>query len=286
MKLDPKSLVKRSLANAGLELVRKRPMPPPFIPHIEHYELHYRGGECPAEFDFWLSNRSAEQWYKEWFWEAKRPTWELDEMGWLLEAGDRVLEVGCHHGFLTMMLLHVIGENGFVLGVDANPENAQIASSQLALNQVGCRGKVLFSAVADRRGTQNFAWRTNSHAVQVDEDVFTYPVETVTADDLDAEYGSFNVLKVDVEGFEVSVLRGAEGLLARRPKLILEFHPHFMKKYGYGDSLADVFHLIDFDQYEGTLTYFERWGEPETFSIENVPTDNVSYAFLKPKSDK
>jgi FkbM family methyltransferase len=278
-----KHAIKSGLRRAGFSLERARPATRAFIPYIERYELSYRGGTEPARFDFWLANRSAELWYKEWFYAAERPTWELDEFGWLVEPGDRILEIGCHHGFLTMMLAHRVGPGGFILGLDANPENALIAQAQTAMNSCADRCRILFAAAAKQPGPLEFSWRTNSHAVVGASTDATYPVIATTGDALDVEFGPFNVLKVDVEGFEVSVLEGCQHLLARRPKLILELHPHFMRDYGYGDTLEDIFRQIGVAEYEGTLTRFKEWGRPQKFSPEAVPNDTVSYLCLQPK---
>ncbi len=226
------------------------------MPYIENYVLKSRGSQELCIFDFWLANRSAEQWYKEWFYAAGNPTWELDEFNSLINPGDRILELGSHHGFLTMMLAHKVKPTGFILSIDANPENTLICQAQIALNQLTNICKALPAAATDKPGPMQFAWRTNSHAIvgsSSPESEASYTVEGVTGDDLDREYGPFNVLKVDVEGFEVSVLRGCKELLARRPKLIVELHPTFMKEYGYDDTLDDVYKLLGIEGYEGTM---------------------------------
>jgi len=275
-----KYFIKSTLQKLGYKIVPAF-SPPPFIPYIEHYELEYRGNNKPASFDLWLFNRDAEQWYKEWLYAADRPTWELDEFGWLISPGDRILEIGCHHGFLTMMLSHCIGPDGFILALDANPENVLVTQAQITLNGLNKRCKALLRAGSNKPGNLTFEWRTNSHVVSASSDKPTYTVPAVTGDMLNDEFGPFNVIKIDVEGYEVEVLQGCIKLLQSHPKLILELHPHFMRDYGYNHDINEVFKLIDIDTYKGTLTRFKNWGHPSPFKISDVPIDTVSYLFLK-----
>ena len=281
-----KEAIRGAFDRIGLEVTRKRVPPRPFIPYIESYDLKYRGAVDPCRFRFWLASTAGEQWYKEWFHAASNPTWELDEYAQMVKSGDRVLEIGCHHGFLTMMLAHLTGPSGFILALDANPENVVIAQAQMSLNGIGDHCKVLFAAGAERAGEIEFAWRTNSHAITdkkgASGETATYIAPTVTGDDLAKQYGPFDVLKVDVEGFEASVLRGCREILSRRPKLILELHPHFMESFGYRTSLADVFELIAASEYEGTLVVRPDFHKPIPFDPERVPANEVSNVHLRP----
>jgi len=64
-------------------------------------------------------------------------------------------------------------------------------------------------------------------------------------DDLCTELGfAPDLVKIDVEGFELAVLAGARGLLARhRPCLFLEVHPARLRELG--GSLAEVVRLLE-----------------------------------------
>jgi FkbM family methyltransferase len=279
-----KGAVKNGLSRLGYELVPKK-VQKPFVPYVEPYSLSYRGAQFPCQFKFWIYNHSAEQWYKEWFYAAANPTWELDELAWLMSRGDKVLEIGCHHGFLTMMLAHIIGPEGFILALDANPENALVTQAQIALNGLADRCICLPCAVADEAKTMRFAWRTNSHAVKNDLEASSasYEVPAVTGDEMDSKYGPFNVLKIDVEGFEASVLRGCRKLLERRPKLLLELHPQFMTEYGYGDDVESVLETLDLMDYEGTVVERPHFDKSIPFSRQGVSRLEVSNLHLKVK---
>jgi FkbM family methyltransferase len=274
-----RQLVRSSLERLGLDVRRVHAPESPFIPYIEHYSLRYAGAEAPCEFDFWIANKSTQQWYKEWLYAMPNPTWELDEMSWLVKPGDRVLDIGCHHGFLSMMLAHRIGPSGSLFALDANPENAMIAGSQFALNKLpNCSAHHL--ACGDKTETLTMEWRTNSHVVTQPSDAPSYEVACVTADELDSRHGPFNVIKIDVEGYEVAVLRGCQNILRRRPKLILEVHPNFMPRYGVG--VDDIWPLIGY-RHRGTTITAPDFHIKQPFNEAHVSESAVSYLFLEPR---
>jgi SAM-dependent methyltransferase len=84
----------------------------------------------------------------------------------LVVPGDRVLEVGCHQGFYLPFLSKLVGPNGFVLGVDINPENVMIAQAQLVLNGLTGHCEVLHRAAsASAEGNLRYSDSTNSMVV-------------------------------------------------------------------------------------------------------------------------
>jgi FkbM family methyltransferase len=83
------------------------------------------------------------------------------------------------------------------------------------------------------------------------QDSVEIPVST-----LDIELESekrIDLLKIDVEGFEMKVLEGAKEVIqSRRPRILLELHPGYIKNYG-----SDVASVIDFLEARGyKITYY------------------------------
>ena len=76
---------------------------------------------------------------------------------------------------------------------------------------------------------------------------------------------------MDVEGYELEVLKGCSRLLSRAPKLALELHIDDLRESG--QTLTDIFKLIDIERYVGemvlrpqdfiTLHVFNRFAIPE-----------------------
>ncbi len=60
-----------------------------------------------------------------------------------------------------------------------------------------------------------------------------YTVETITLDELTADFQSLDFIKIDVEGNELSVLQGASGLISRhQPTIVVELLRKWMLPFG------------------------------------------------------
>ena len=160
---------------------------------------------------------------------------QLAERG-ALRAGARVFEVGAHQGVVAMILGTIVGAEGRVIALEATPHNASVARRNVERN--GLRQvAIIHAAGADSPGELHFSPRMNGHVAAPDEAAVA--VRAMTVDELTAEYGAPNVLFVDVEGYELHVLRGARSTLENhRPDLFVEVHMgEGLERFGDADDL-------------------------------------------------
>jgi FkbM family methyltransferase len=125
---------------------------------------------------------------------------------------------------------------GHVVAVEATPHNAELARRNAALNGLA-QIDVVHAAGADLPGLLHFSPRMNGHVAADGE--ASVAVRAITIDELTAEHGVPQVLFVDVEGYELHVLRGAQQTLARhRPDLFVEVHMgQGLDRFGNADDL-------------------------------------------------
>lgn len=171
---------------------------------------------------------------------------ELPEIALLkqhgLRPGARVFDIGAHQCVVALMLAKTVGPQGFVLAVEASPENCQAGEQNRKLNGIeNCR--VLHAAGAAQSGTLTFNRGTNG---QVDDGTGEWgrmEVEAYSVDDLAARFGVPDVLFIDVEGFECELLRGAQKTLAAKPNCFVEVHVNAgLEKFGGSvDQLLGLF---------------------------------------------
>src|SRR5271165_6838191 len=133
-----RSAVHRVLRRAGYE-VRRVPHSSRAYPFVSQVKL------AGVEFSFWVKDAEAEQWYSP---EEHGKFVENQLLADLVAPGNRVLDVGCHQGFYLAFLSKLVGPNGFVLGVDINPENVMIAQAQIVLNSLTGNCEVLNRAAS------------------------------------------------------------------------------------------------------------------------------------------
>lgn len=150
-----------------------------------------------------------------------------------LRPGDVVLDVGANIGFLTVLAARLVGPGGRVVAFEPVPVNARLVRRNAALNRQA-QVEVVQAAVGDRSGraTLVLARHAGGAALAGADRPFDACGElTVDLVDLDGWLaanaarlpGPVRLLKVDVEGAEPAVLRGASGLLTgARPLVLLE----------------------------------------------------------------
>ena len=167
-----------------------------------------------------------------------RGQYEQDEIQFVrgvLKPGDCALDVGAHIGFFTMQMAAVVGSEGLVCAFEPLDTNADLLEQSIAENRFSGRVRFQRAAVGAAPGvaTLTFPAETlNSGGAYLLRDG-TAPlagnrkkdVPVVALDALDLRR-PVRFVKMDVEGAEPQVLRGAAGLLQRdRPLILSELHP-------------------------------------------------------------
>ena len=174
---------------------------------------------------------------------------ELNEIALLkqqgLRPGAKVFNVGAHQGVFALMMAKIVGSGGMVVAVEANWHNASVARENRDLNDAP--QLVIVEAAAGRKsGTLLFSEELNGH---VELGSGRWPVPCVSIDDLRLRYGAPDVLYMDVEGFEVEVLKGAANTLKHRPDCFVEVHVDCgLQTYGSSaESVVSFFRTANYN---------------------------------------
>ena len=167
--------------------------------------------------------------------------WELrmyERFKTALRPGMTVLDVGASFGLYSLAAAHRVGASGRVVAFEPARRSASALRLHLEWNGGGERVEVVEAAVAASTGAARFWEQEVSFVASLseasarrEEGSFATPVQqrrvpVVTLDDFCATRTiEPDVVKIDVEGAESSVLRGAREILGRRHAvLFLEVH--------------------------------------------------------------
>jgi FkbM family methyltransferase len=224
-------------------------------------------------FDFWIGDPAGRDWYDL---QCTDPAWpELkflkDNM---IQPGDVILECGAHHGCSAIVLSHWVGDQGKVIAFEPLPANAEIIRKNLEMNgieNVTLEAKAV-GATSGKKVRINQA--SNSSVTAFDQGI---EVELTCLDEY--EHANPTFLKLDVEGFEAEVLRGAQRILRNRPKLAIEVHTEELPKYG--TSVQGVLSLIDLQSYEWWIQWDDD-RDPEPYS-PTIPITRRVHLFGIPR---
>jgi FkbM family methyltransferase len=184
-----------------------------------------------------ITDAMGQGWYDQ-DWPQPAEIGVLCERGHLGE-GALVFDVGAHQGVVAMMLGDLVGAAGRVVAVEATSYNAEVAWRNIALNDLA-QVKVVHAAGADVPGVLRFSPRMNGHVAASEE--ASVEVRALTVDELTTEYGAPQVLFVDVEGYELHVLRGARRTIdSHHPDLFVEVHMgEGLERFGTTDDLLSL----------------------------------------------
>lgn len=201
----------------------------------------------------------------------------------LLRPGSTVVDVGANFGQFALFAAARVGAAGRVHAFEPAPAVWERFQENLACN-TDCRDRVVDHrlALSDRPGRANFyhypenpAWNSlhpHEKWISLEDRARNAPTITpkvvvqtdVTTLDLfctKADVASIDLLKIDVEGFELSVLRGAHELLRRRQigAVVFEICPDLTAAVGYSPHtitryLADVGYNCSRVEAHGHLT--------------------------------
>jgi len=171
---------------------------------------------------------------------------ELLGLGSLVRHGDEVIDVGAALGMYTVPLAELVGRTGRVSSFE--PQRRGIFTVRLLRALTGPhRGKVSRVALGPHEGTSTivvpfhngFPIFGHGHveegagAEQGRHHRSRAPMSTIDAWCTKNEIGRVSFIKVDVEGFEPSVIEGAVATIDRdRPSLLLEIEDRHLARYG------------------------------------------------------
>ncbi|MGD9617431.1 MAG: FkbM family methyltransferase [Alphaproteobacteria bacterium] len=173
----------------------------------------------PYRYSMWIADPVAETWYSGKDQNLPERCWCLNH----LREGMTVADCGAHHGSFSILFSKAIGPRGRVIAWEALPENAEVARQNLILNEC-VNAEMRPYALGDIRGQLSLHDDGGNTNRRVDwSGTGEVRVRVVPLDE-DAQDIAFDFMKIDVEGSDLQMLRGARKALARRPILDLELH--------------------------------------------------------------
>lgn len=150
-----------------------------------------------------------------------------------LRQGDTCIDVGGHVGYLTLLMARTVGPKGKVVTFEPMPETYQVLKENVSLN--GLKNVKLEQAAVGESETigslifeanQQLTWTPSATAYGVRGKSKSLSVPVTSLDHYVGNTGLHpRLIKVDVEGAELDVLRGARRVLREDgPTVLVEVH--------------------------------------------------------------
>jgi FkbM family methyltransferase len=142
-----------------------------------------------------------------------------------LNRNDYFLDIGANIGLMSIYASKIIGDNGKVYSVEANPNTIAILEKNINLNKIK-NIEILPFAVGSKmdRGKiySNLNWnRGSASLVNIDKESISYDINIIPLDEYFKKIPPFKLIKIDIEGFELEALKGMKKLLKACPNAVL-----------------------------------------------------------------
>jgi FkbM family methyltransferase len=194
-----------------------------------------------VQFEFFVGDPTGKDWYDKgkYGFISKEMLFIRDK---LIKPGDVIFDCGAHHGFVAILFSKWTGAKGKVIAFEPVVRNREIIKRNLELNAIQ---NTILVEKALGSGSGEVSMSRSSNARVVDASPRTNKCEMTNLD----EYTDLNpdFILIDVEGYEVEVLKGAKRLLESMPKFVIEIHTNLLKDPS--KDIAEIFSLIDLEKY-------------------------------------
>lgn len=198
--------------------------------------------------------------------------YETDNMEFIrnnISEGMTVIDIGAHIGLYTIAMGKIVKGSGKIYSFEPTPATFKVLQKNIHLNEMNNIVRPLNKAVSDTEGTTTFyindtgVCNSNSLAKNNNKGIGINVALTSIDKLVETEKISFiDIIKIDAEGAEYSVLKGSEKTLRKfRPKIILGLHPKSIENFG--DSLILIYDFISTLGYK--ITYENAIMSKEVF---------------------
>jgi FkbM family methyltransferase len=193
-------------------------------------------------------------------WEALRPS---------LGEGHVLIDVGAHIGYFTLKGAQNVGSTGRVVAFEPNPETLEVLRANLEASHAA-NVEVAPVAATDRESSLTFyaaahdnTGRSSLALLNAGDGSHQYNVRGRPIDAVldELKIGRVDAIKIDVEGAEVQVLRGAAHTLRRfHPLIVTEVDTRQLRSLGASpEELASVLRDAGYNHARPLNPDFRDW---------------------------
>lgn len=163
-----------------------------------------------------------------------------------IQSGDTVWDIGANVGFYTEKFAEIVGTEGCVVAFEPAPG---AAAKVVEIAERYPIVRLVQAAVSESSGTAYFDVSSGGDSVtnhlsgeagEGSED--SVAVDVVSGDNYAKENGVPNVIKIDVEGFEIEAIRGMQEMLKNTKLRAVYCEVHFgvLESRGMADAPVEI----------------------------------------------
>jgi len=155
-----------------------------------------------------------------------------------LSSGDVVFDLGANIGYYALMEANLVGNNGYVYAIEPSPSNVDVLRKNIFLNNYNDIVEVFQMGASNKTGKENFYISEMSNLGTFSPTRYygkssmtksspSISTKTTNIPDFIVDKKPIDLMRMDIEGYEVEVFEGMMPLLENKnfsPKILFETH--------------------------------------------------------------
>jgi FkbM family methyltransferase len=194
------------------------------------------------------------------------------QLAWMVEnlaEGDFAVDVGANCGQCAVVMAAKCGANGTIIVFEPNPHARAVLTRNFDLNPSVKRATIEDYACSDTSAGKVTLYHNGNAAnsalvalgasLRADAVLESFEVPVTTLDDYLSQrrLPEPRLVKIDTEGAEIRILKGAAKLLDGRSSILCELHPYAWPQFG--NSFQELNELLE--RHGRRMRYLDREGE-------------------------
>jgi len=213
----------------------------------------------------------------------------------ILRPGDEVVDIGANQGMMSLISSRLVGDSGKVTAFEPNPEPRAHFYKNIEKNNI--RNIVIYSfALGDKESTLelfvpyiNSGGATFGKPLYRPENGYKVQCQVKIGDEILMHLRPV-LIKIDVEGFEESVLRGLGKTIERcKPIFVVEMIQELSKRCGSSiEKICGFFEERDYRGYKLSVERFPRRGRLKLLAVKSTSawTDEEDVLWIHKDDDR
>ncbi|MBY0383837.1 FkbM family methyltransferase [bacterium] len=186
----------------------------------------------------------------------------------LLEPDDVVVDAGANIGFYTMLISSSL-KQGRVISFEPVPRNFEILKHNISLSPQSKYIEIHNKGLWFKKDQLEFSLETSMEdnigsytAGKVSTSLAQHRCEVIPLDDLFQSINRLDFVKMDIEGAELSALRGGRAIIEKfRPQFLIEINRKACERFNYDpNEIAQFFKTLNYSFYRiGDISTRSEW---------------------------
>ena len=196
-----------------------------------------------------------------------------------------IVDVGTNIGYFTLMAAMIVGDEGKVVGLEANPSVFSNLKENIDMNWMSHRVELLNQGVYSEKTMIEFHASPTHHgdsSIHLRPNATTQNIQipTITLDEVLSDVPSVDFLKIDIEGGEYHAFKGMKESLASKKIKQISFEWNKLMLGKDAPMLEEI--LIKLQESGATYFTLNGEGKPEACRVEDITsTDFYPFGVIK-----